>query len=333
MAQFTGTYDSYDLKGGREDLTDDIWRVTPSDTPFLTAVGRTSAKAVFHEWQTDTLAAVNTTNASVEGDEFSFSDPAATTRVGNRTQILTKTFLISDTAETIDKAGREKESALQTAKKALELKRDMEAMCIGKNASSVTGNATTARISGSLSSWLTTNDSGTPGASPANRGTSGGSTGFSTSNTVLATDGSTRAFTQAMLDAVIGKMYTNSGMVDDAIIMAGPSQKAVLTAFAGISGTRFHEVKDRTIIGTADVYASQFGDLKIVPNRYIRQTSSVDREVYIVRPAYAKVAFLRPIQSIPDLAKTGDGWKFAVLAECTLQVNNEAAHGVIADLS
>lgn len=335
MAQFTGTYDSYDLKGAREDLTDDIYRVTPTDTPFTSAIGRKSAKAVFHEWQVDSLASVNTTNAAVEGDDFSFSDPAATTRVGNRTQILNKTFLISDTAETIDKAGRDKESALQTVKKALELKRDIEAMCIGKNASSVTGNATTARISGSLSSWLTTNDNGTPGASPASRGTSGGSTGFSTSNTVLATDGTTRAFTQAMLDGVIAKLYANSGMVDDAIIMAGPSQKAVLTGFAGITSTagRFHEVKDRTIISTADVYASQFGDMKIVPNRYIRQTSNVDREVYIVRPAYAKLAFLRPMQNVPDLAKTGDAWKFAVLAEVTLEVCNEAAHGVVADLS
>lgn len=336
MAQFTGTYDTYDLAGDREDLTDDIYRVTPTDTPFTSAIGRTSAKAVFHQWQVDSLASVSTANEAVEGDDFSFTDPAATTQVGNYTQIHTKTFLISDTAEVIDKAGREKESALQTVKKALELKRDIEATCIGRNVASRAGNATTTRRSGSLSTWLTTNDtSGTPGAAGTNRGTSGGSTGFSSGVTVAATDGTTRAFTQAMLDAVIAKLYTNSGMVDDAIIMAGPTQKAVLTGFAGITSTagRFHEVKDRTIVSTADVYASQFGDLKIVPNRYIRQTSNVDREVYIVRPAYAKLSFLRPMQNVPDLAKTGDAWKFAVLAEVTLQVSNEAAHGVVADLS
>lgn len=335
MAQLTGTYDTYDLVGDRENLTDDIYRVTPTDTPFTSAIGRTSAKGVFHEWQTDSLAAVNTANEAVEGDDFSYSDPAATARVGNYTQIHTKTFLISDTAEVVDKAGRDKESALQTVKKALELKRDIEATCIGRNVASRAGTASQTRRCGSLSTWLVTNDNGTPGASPANRGTSGGAVGFSSGVTTAATDGTTRAFTQAMLDGVIAKLYINSGQVDDAIIMAGPSQKAVITGFAGITSTagRFHEVKDRTIISTADVYASQFGDMKIVPNRYIRQTSNVDREVYIVRPAYAKLAFLRPMQNVPDLAKTGDAWKFAVLAEVTLKVANESAHGVIADLS
>lgn len=332
MAQFTGTYSAYDAIGAREDLADDIFRVTPSDTPFVSAIGRTTAKAVFHEWQTHSLASVDTTNAQIEGDDFSYTDPAATVRVGNRCQILRKTYIISNTLEAIDKAGRNSEIAFNRVVKGLELRRDLEAMCIGKNASSVTGNNTTARVSGSLSSWLTSNDSGTPGASPANRGTSGGSTGFSSGNTVLATDGTVRAFTQAMLDDVTGKLYDNSGMVDDVIIMAGKKQKAVLTGFDGIAGTVMHEARDRTIIGTADVYASQFGDMKIMPNRFIRQTSSVDREVYLVRPSYAKLAVLRPIQEMRP-AVTGDAEKRVLITECTLQVDNEAAHGVVADLS
>lgn len=332
MAQFTGTYDAYDAKGLREDLADDIFRVTPSDTPFVSAIGRTTAKAVFHEWQTHSLANVDTANAQVEGDEFTFADPAATVRVGNRTQILRKTYLITNTLEAVDKAGRASEIAFNRVVKGLELRRDIEAMCIGKNAASVTGNSTTARVSGSLSSWLTTNDNGTPGASPANRGTSGAAGGFSSGNTVAATDGTTRAFTQAMLDGVIAKMYDNSGMVGDVIAMAGPSQKANLTQFDGIAGTVFHEAKDRTIMATADVYASQFGDVKIMPNRYIRKTSNVDREVYLVRPAYAKLAVLRPIQEVRP-AVTGDAEKRVLITECTLQVDNEAAHGVIADLS
>lgn len=332
MAQIANTHDSYDAKGIREDLTDDIFRVTPSDTPFLTAVGRTSAKSTFHEWQTHALGSVNTTNASIEGDEFSYVEPTATTRVGNRTQILTKQYLITGTLEAVDKAGRDSEIAFQKIAKGLELRRDMEAMCIGKNAASVTGSNAAARISGSLSSWLSTNDNLTGGASPANRGTSGTAGGFSGSNTVAATDGTVRAFTQAMLDGVISKMYTNSGMVSDAIIFAGPSQKTNLTNFDGIASQIQTNTANRTIMNTADVFASQFGDLKIVPNRYIRQTSNVDREVYIVRPAYARLAVLRPIQEIRP-AVTGDAEKRVLLVECTLQVDNEAAHGVIADLS
>jgi hypothetical protein len=332
MAQLTATYDAYDAKGLREDLSDDIFRVTPSDTPFLTAVGRTKATAIFHEWQTHSLAVVDTANAFVEGDEFSYADPTSTTRVGNRNQILRKTYLISNTLEAVDKAGRNSEIAYNRVIKGLELRRDLEAMCIGKNVASITGAFNTARISGSMSSWLATNDNGTPGASPSNRGTGGVAGGFSGSNTVAATDGTTRAFTQAMLDGVINKMYINSGMVDDVVVFAGPSQKTVLTNFDGIAGTVFHEAKDRTIVSTADVYASQFGDIKIVPNRYIRQTSSVDREVYLIRPAYARLAVLRPIQEMHP-AVSGDAEKRVLITECTLQVDNEAAHGICADLS
>lgn len=332
MAQFTGTYSAYDAVGLREDLSDDIFRVTPSDTPFVSAIGRTTAKALFHEWQTHSLASVDTTNAQIEGDEFTYTAPSATVRVGNRTQILRKSYIISGSLEAVDKAGRDSEIAFNRVVKGLELRRDIEAMCIGKNAASVTGNDTTARVSGSLSSWLSSNDNGTAGPSPANRGTSGAAGGFSSGNTVAATDGTTRAFTQPMLDGVIGKMYDNSGMVDDVIAMAGKSQKTVMTNFDGIAGTVFHEAKDRTIVSTADVYASQFGDIKIMPNRYIRQTSSVDREVYLVRPSYAKLAVLRPIQEMRP-AVTGDAEKRVLITECTLQVDNEAAHGVIADLS
>lgn len=332
MAQFTNTFDAYDVKGAREDLADDIFRVTPSDTPFVSSIQRTVAKAVYHEWQTDSLASVDTANAQIEGDEFAFTDPAATVRVGNRCQILRKTYLISNTLEAVDKAGRESEIAYQRIKKGLELRRDIEAMCIGKNASSVTGDNTTARVSGSLSSWLSTNDIGTPGAATANRGTGGAAGGFSSGNTVLATDGTVRTFAQGMLDAVIGDMWENSGNVQDAVVHAGATQKKSLTGFDGIAGTVFHEAKDRTIMATADVYASQFGDIKIVPNRYIRKTSSVDREVYIVRPSYAALAVLRPIQEVRP-AITGDAEKRVLITECTLEVRNEAAHGVVADLT
>ena len=256
MAQFTNTHDSYDIKGMREDLTDDIFRVTPSDTPFLSAIGRTKATNPFHEWQTHALGAAVTNNALIEGDEFAYTEPTATVRVGNRTQIATKQFLITGTAETVSKAGRDSEIAFQKIAKGLELRRDMETSVIGVNVASVTGNSTTARRVGPVSSWLSTNDNGTAGASPANRGTSGTAGGFSGSNTAAAGDGTVRAFTQAMLDGVIGKMWVNSGMVDDAIVMAGAVQKANLTGFDGIASQIQTNTKDRVIMGTADVYAS-----------------------------------------------------------------------------
>ena len=133
-----------------------------------------------------------------------------------------------------------------------------------------------------------------------------------------------------MLNAVIQKAWTSGGQ--PSVILAGPSQKTNLSDFDGVAGQTKHEIADRKIIATADVYVSNFGELKVVPTRYIRQTSNVDREVYIIDPEYLKLGVLRDFQSW-DLAKTGDSVKKQMIFEGTLVVANEAAHAICADLS
>ena len=120
-------------------------------------------------------------------------------------------------------------------------------------------------------------------------------------------------------------------MVEDAIIHAGVTCKQRLTGFAGIASTVYRESANREIVATADVYASQFGKLRILPNRHIRKTSTVDREVYLIRPSMLKLSVLRPIFR-KKLAVTGDSDNTAIYTECCLEVCNEAAHGIAADL-
>ncbi len=329
MAQPTNLYDSYDLAGDREDLTDIIHNISPTDTPFLSACGSGTAKATYHEWQTDTLLDANGANAAVEGNDAALVEPTATVRVGNYTQISTKITGVSGTSEVIDKAGRDSELAYNMAKNGRELKRDVEAAMIGVSTASVAGNSTTARIPGSFNSWLETNDHGAAGASPANRGTGGSAGGFSGSTTSAPTDGTPRVFDQAILDGVIQECWDNGG--NPTQIQAGPSQKTNLSGFDGV-GARRTDSADRTIIATADVYVSNFGTLNVIPNRYIRKTATVDREVFVIDPEYIKFATLRPWQSF-ELAKSGDSDKREMLVEWTLEVCNEAGHGVCADLS
>ena len=157
MAQPTNTFDTYDSVGEREDLSDVIYSISPTDTPFLSSAAKTQATAVLHEWQTDSLEAASTSNAVIEGDEATSDASTATTRLSNSTQIMDKTVVITGTQESVDKAGRASELAYQIAKKAKELKRDMEAMLTTNNAE-VEGNATTAREMGSLGAWVITND-------------------------------------------------------------------------------------------------------------------------------------------------------------------------------
>ena len=126
MAQITNTYSQYDAKGEREDLSDIIYSISPTDTPFMSNVGKNKATAVYHEWQTDALAAAASDNHQVEGDEVAFNAMTATTRVGNRTQISRKAVIVSGTLDSVSKAGRNNELAYQISKASKELKRDME---------------------------------------------------------------------------------------------------------------------------------------------------------------------------------------------------------------
>ena len=311
MAQPTNTFDTYDSIGEREDLSDVIYNISPTDTPFLSSAAKTTSTAVLHEWQTDALASASTSNAVIEGDEATLDAVTATTRLSNSCQIMDKTVVITGTQEAVDKAGRASELAYQIAKKAKELKRDMEAQITTNNAE-VTGSATAAREMGSLGAWVATNDV---------MGTSG--TSGSVGNTAR-TDGTQRAFTEDLLKSVIKSVWNEGG--DPTMIMVGPFNKQKLSGFTGNS-TRFDAGADATLYTSVDVYASDFGQLQVVPNRFSR-----DRDCYVLDMNYWGIAFLRDF-SMHELSKTGDSEKRQLLVEATLESRNEAASGLVADLT
>jgi len=312
MAQPTNTFDTYDSVGEREDLSDVIYNISPTDTPFLSSAAKTAATAVLHEWQTDSLAAASTSNAVIEGDEATNDAVSATTRLSNSCQIMDKVVVITGTQEAVDKAGRASELAYQIAKRAKELKRDMEAMLTTNNAE-VTGGSSTARELGSLGSWVVTNDD------MASDGASGAGAG-----NAAHTDGTQRVFTEAQLKSVIKSVWNAGG--DPSMIMVGPFNKQKLSGFTGNS-TRFDAGADATLYTSVDVYASDFGQLQVVPNRFSR-----DRDAWVLDMNYWGVAFLRDF-SMHELAKTGDTEKRQLLVEATLESRNEAASGLVADLT
>ena len=309
------TYQTYTAIGQREDLSDVIYNISPTDTPIMSSVGKSKATAVYHEWQTDSLAAATTNNAAVEGDDATDATMSPTTRLGNYTQIVQKTVKISGTLDAVDKAGRKSEKAYQLAKASAEIKRDIETI-ISANQGRSAGNSSTARKLGSLLSWITTNSSvGTSGADPTTIGVS------------TRTDGTARSFTETILKDVIQQVYTAGG--NPKILMVGAYQKQAVSAFAGIAAQRYMAPSNEptTIIGAADVYMSDFGTVSVVPNRFMRT-----RDALVLDPEYAALAYLRPFAT-NELAKTGDSEKTQILAELTLEVRNEAAHGIAADLA
>ena len=312
------TYQTFQSIGNREDLSDVIYSISPTDTPIMSSIGKTKATAVYHEWQTDSLAAHTTANALVEGATASDITVSPTSRLGNYTQIVGKTVMVSGTLEAVDKAGRKSEKAYQLAKVSSEIKRDMETI-ITANQGQSAGNASTARTLGALLSYIKSNTSknGTSvtGVDPVTVGVS------------TRTDGTTRAFTEAMLKTVVASVFSSGGT--PSALFVSPTQKQVVSGFTGLAAQRYQVPTSgqATILAGADLYQSDFGVLSIVPDRFMRT-----RDALILDPEYAALAYLRPFQT-NELARVGDAEKTQILAEFTLEVRNEAAHGGVFDLS
>jgi len=324
MALVSGTATRYDMKGLRESLHDRIYNISPEETPFIAGAGRgPNAKQTLEEWQTDSLAAADGTNAQLEGDDASFSTPAATVRVGNYTQIMRKTLVLSDTLEVVDKAGRRSELAYQLAKRGSELKRDLETVCL-RSQGGAAGSAGVARTMASMLAWVKTNTSfdATSGVDPA--WTSG-------VPSAARTDSSAdRAFTETIGKAVISAGYTAGA--NFGTLMVGPYNKTVVsTSWAGIA-TRNYDLSNvaarpMAAIASIDVYVNDFGVLRVIPNRFQRE-----QDAWFLDWEYVELRYLRPLSQV-KLSKTGDAEKRMMIQEVTLCVKEEAALGGAFDLT
>lgn len=317
MAQVSGTTQTYDSAGLREDLEDVIWDLFPNDTWALTNLDKVDAQATFHEWQLDSLDAA-TLNRQVEGNDASFITVAAPTRVGNYCQISSKYFLISGTLEAVKKAGRKSEVARQAMKKMRELKRDMEKALVGNQGSSAGGDTTT-RSCGGMESWIATTDNGGNGVRATT--TASASTAAFASNVVSApTDGSTTgALGITQFNNALQEAWTDGG--DPRIILCGTTQKTAIDGFTSIA-TRMVDIdrKAQAVIhNAANVFVSDYGTHTVLLHRYMR--TSV---VLCLDPDYWAVAFLRR-PKMEELAKTGDGEKRQIISEFTLVARNPNA--------
>lgn len=319
MAAVVETYQTYDAVALREDLTGAIYDISPTDTPFLSNGGRGTAKATMHEWQTDALAAVDTGNKHIEGDDITaFPAAVPTTRVGNYLQISRKLVQISGTLDAVDKAGRNTELAYQLSKVSAELKRDMEAISL-ENIGGAVGSSTVARQMATFGAWLKSNvDTGSGGGDPSyTSGVPG----------AARTDGTLRAFSETLFKTVLQQVWASGGNLRMA--MFGPINKQNASEMAGIATQTYYQTAAvaTKIIGSADVYVSDFGTISIVANRFQRE-----RDGWILDPAFYSLVFLRTFKQ-EKLAKTGDAEKRSMLVEWSLKVRNEAAHGLVADLN
>ena len=310
MAVPTDTFETYQSIGNREDLTDVIYNIAPTDTPFMSGIARSTARSTKHEWQTDTLAAASATNAVAEGDDATTDATVPTVRVFNYTQISDKVPRVSGTEEVINKAGRKSEMAYQVTIRAKELKRDMESSLLASNAQ-VAGSSGTARETAGVPAFIATNASvGATGAVATGDGTD------------APTDGTQRVLTEALLKTALKSAWDEGG--DPDCIMVGSFNKQKISGFTG-NATRFKGAEDSTLKAAIDIYDSDFGELQIIPNRFSRA-----RDCLVLQKDMWATAYLRPF-TLHDLAKTGDTERKQLLVEYTLEARNQKSSAAVYD--
>jgi hypothetical protein len=306
MAAPTNTFLTTAAIGNREDLSDVIYRITPTVTPFLSMASKSKATNTLHEWQVQDLASA-ANNAQAEGDTLAAKVVTPTVRLNNRTQISAKAVVVSGTQQALNQAGVRDQMSYQLAQISLELKRDLET---GLTQNSVT--ATSPRQSRGLTGWISDNVDAGVGYVASNYVTN-----------VAQTDGTQRAFTEAQLKNVLQKVFTAGGEPDT--ILVGPSQKQTFSTFSGNS-TRFDKGEDSKLYAAIDIYVSDFGTLKIMPSRFQRS-----RDAFVLTSDKVAVAYLRPFQTI-ELATTGDAQQREVVVEYCLEARAPKAHGAVLDL-
>ena len=309
---------TYTTKGIREDLADIIYNISPTDTPFMSGVGKNKATNTLHQWQTDTLTAV-AANAKVEGATISYPTLTSTTKVGNYTQISSKACQVSATDDAVNLAGRNTELAYQVAKSAKELKRDMENALLS-NVAAAAGDATTARALGGVVTWMTSNVSAGTGGSGAGSG-------------AIRTDGTQRAFTETLLRSTLKTTWDTGGNPN--VIMLNGFNKQKLSFFTG-GATRFDKAEDKRLMTSIDVYESDFGTMQVIPNRWIRKANATankrGQDVLLLEMDFWSVSFLRDFK-LQNPAQTADADQRFLVVEYTLEAKNEGSSGLNTDVT
>ncbi len=315
MSLPNNTFTTVSAVGNREDLEDVIYNVAPTETPILSMLDSVKVTSTNHEWQTDTLASANTSNAKIQGDDASTTAVTATVRLGNYTQIMDKVPRVSGTQQAVDSAGRGDDLDYQVVKMGKELKIDMEAIAFGTNQAKLVAAAATAPLMASALSWIGTNDVFESGA---------GASPVTLAGAATRTDGTQRAYTESLLKSCLQLIWISGGKPD--LIALGGFNKQQMSTFTGRS-TPTEVASSKKIVNSVDVYEGDFGVQKVVAARNMRT-----RDALVLQTDMWARGTLRGMAT-KDLARTGDSERKQLIVEWTLVSRNEKASGGVFDLT
>lgn len=320
MAVAANTFQRTNKVAVHEELHDTITNVAPTATPFMQNIKSGSTGQTNPEWLTDTLAAADADNAVIDGDDAANDTLADAVRLSNYTQLSDKVVGISSTTQAVNSAGNQTKMSYQMLKKSKELKRDMEKRLCGNFAAVPLADGTAGKSAGAVAFTRTNASRGSGGAASTLSGTTSGYVD------AAATNGTVRTVTEAMLKDAIQQAWNEGG--EPSMAMMSGTIKQTFSGFAGIAAQRKENsgAKAVTIVGAADVYVSDFGNISFVPSRF-----TTGRDVLIADPSLWSVLYLQRFKTEP-LAKTGHADRKMLSAQYTLKCHNELGNALIADV-
>jgi len=296
MASFT----SYDVVGKKEDISDIITMISPTKTPFTTLVGEEKVWNTLFQWQEDSLASPNTSNAFVDGFVASDAAPVATVMRNNYTQILSKTVNVAATTDAVSRYGRAKEIAYQLGKYSAEVKRDLEAIMLSGQTAAA-GSTSVARTMASYQAMVD-------------------------SSLLIKTGGADVTMTETVLMTTLNSLYVNGA--DPSVLMVPPAEAITIANYAAAAG-RYRTLQTGTrnsqdsIVNVIDLYVSPYGEIKVILNRFQLAT-----DYLIFEPEMWKRQVLRP-WSRETLAKVGDSTRMMIVGEFSLKHRNYFASAIV----
>jgi len=309
MAKRANMFASHEQVGVREDLSDMIYNIDPTETPVVSAIGvdNEGGGNTLFDWQIDSLDTPDKDNAKIEGEDAAAAALGATTRLNNWMQISDKVYGVTGTSRALNGAGRGDELDYQRLKKGVELRKDIEAVLTGQHTAKQAGTDSVARLTANFAAWLTSNVQLGGTATPA--------TGDGTDVPVVGTD---VVFDEAQLSLALQNAWTLGAKPSLCFMPA--SLKVVANGFLGRADHVRSVDSDNVVYGNVDVYVNEFGTVEMIPCRDIEA-----KTIYGIDPEFAGVKYLRQYAT-EELAKVGDSDREQMIVEYGLKVNNEAAH-------
>ena len=329
--------DAADLKGIatggliREDVMNKIWDISKVPLPLTDMIGTDSSSNDYKEWTQDSLAAPDITNAVIDGAAAGSAIAAGGARIGNHHQISEKVVKVSHRADASNTIGYTKALAYQIMRRQQELKRDVEATMMVNQASVASVAETTAGKSAGIPAWLTTNAYHGAGA--------GADGGFSSGIVAARTLGTARGLTETLVRTAVQAVYEEGG--DPSIMMSVPGVIGNFSTYLFSSSARVATLMSdqgksseaATAVGAVNVFVTDFGTLKLVPNRLQQSyTSSAVADVFILDPSYLSLSYLQNYRT-DELGKTGATNDRQMTVDWSLVVGTEKAHAAINDIT